>query len=110
VALASFCESLAAAELRTLAMSALLAMREVNQPTVETLQLLIIDEIEAALKATRKARRTEDSDSIESAMDAQEEHAAGAFTDASLAHCLPTCSWFSIVGARRPNPCCMHVS
>jgi hypothetical protein len=70
-------------------MSALLAMREVNQPTVETLQLLIIDEIEAALKATRKARRTEDSDAIESAMDAQEEHAAGAFTDASLAHCLP---------------------
>ena len=65
---------------------------------------------EAALKATRKARRTEDSDAIESAMDAQEEHAAGAFTDASLAHCLPTCSWFSIVGARRPNPCCMHVS
>ena len=109
VALASFCESLAAAELRTLAMSALLTMREVNQPTVETLQLLIIDEIEAALKATRKARRTEDSDAIESAMDAQEEHAAGALTDTSLAHCLPTCSWFSIVGVRRPNPCCMHV-
>jgi len=75
-ALSTFCETLTAVDLRTLATTGLKAMREVNEPTVETLQLLVIEEIEAALKATKTARRRQDRNAIEAVIETQEDHAA----------------------------------
>ena len=51
-------------------------MREVNEPTVETLQLLVIEEIEAALKATKTARRRQDRNAIKAVIETQEDHVA----------------------------------
>ena len=80
-ALSAFCETLTAVDLRTAASSAVTTIGKLNQPTAETLQLLVIDEIQGALRDIKKARRSQDPSELLSVAERQERHAAGTLAE-----------------------------
>ena len=80
-ALSAFCETLTAVDLRTAASSAVTTIGKLNQPTAVTLQLLVIDEIQGALRDIKKARRSQDPSELLSVAERQERHAAGTLAE-----------------------------
>ena len=77
----AFCQPLTAVDLRTAASSAVTTIGKLNQPTAETLQLLVIDEIQGALRDIKKARRSQDPSELLSVAERQERHAAGTLAE-----------------------------